>query len=138
VRESLFASLGDLTGVRVLDLFAGSGALGVEALSRGAAHVVFVESAAGVVATLRANLVALELAEYSEVLRTDAARALPRLAARGDVFELILLDPPYASDLASQTLEGIARHGLLGPAGVVVVETDRRSSRRSRGARARA
>src|SRR5690606_7654715 len=73
VREALFASLGDLAGARVLDLFAGSGALGIEALSRGAAAAVFVERSAAAAAVVRANLEALGAGEAARVLRGEAA-----------------------------------------------------------------
>ena len=95
VRETLFNWLGqELDGQRVLDLFAGSGALGVEALSRGAVSVTLVESAAPVVQALRDNASALGL-EGLEVLRSDALQFAARCRAEGRQFDLLLLDPPY-------------------------------------------
>lgn len=110
----------------MLDLFAGSGALGLEALSRGAAAAVFVERSAGAVAALRANLRALELEARARVLRAPVRAALRGLAREGARFELALLDPPYASGAARDALEALLRAGLLAPGAIVVVESDRR------------
>lgn len=126
VRESLFATLGDVTGAAVLDLFAGSGALGIEALSRGAESVVFVEKAPATLAVLERNLDALALRDRSRVLRGDAVRGLRRLAREGLRFDLVLADPPYASGEAERVLREIAEGGLLCPEGVLVIERGRR------------
>jgi 16S rRNA (guanine966-N2)-methyltransferase len=126
VRESLFAALGDLAGTRVLDLFAGSGGLAIEALSRGAESACLVERGAVSLRTLRSNLGALGLERRSRVLAEDALRAIRRLAGAGEQFELILADPPYASGMAPAVLEAVAGSGLLAAGGVLVVETDRR------------
>jgi 16S rRNA (guanine966-N2)-methyltransferase len=125
VRESLFARLGDLEGARVLDLFAGSGALGIEALSRGAESLVCVERSRTVREVLSANLSALELDDRSRVLGGEAVAAVERLARAGERFHLVLLDPPYASEAAAPVLAAIARAGLLAPGGVVVLERSR-------------
>src|SRR5262245_50544114 len=96
VRTALFDRLGSrVVGARVLDLYAGSGALGIEALSRGAAHGIFVEHARGALAALRRNLGELGLGSCSRVLSEDVERAVERLCAEGARFELVLLDPPY-------------------------------------------
>jgi 16S rRNA (guanine966-N2)-methyltransferase len=125
VRESLFTRLGDLDGARVLDLFAGSGAHGIEALSRGAASLVSVERSRSVRAVLQANLDALELTDCSRVMGGDAVAAVGRLARAGDRFDLVLLDPPYAAGAAGPVLEAIAQVDLLAPEGVVVLERSR-------------
>jgi 16S rRNA (guanine(966)-N(2))-methyltransferase RsmD len=100
VREALFSILGGkVDGARVLDLFAGSGALGLEALSRGAAEVTFVDSAAASVAAVRANLEAV--GGEAEVRRADALRFLRTAAGETRHYDLVLLDPPYRLASAS-------------------------------------
>lgn len=127
MREALFARLGDLEGAQVLDLFAGSGALGIEALSRGADSAVFVERAAAALAVLRSNLAELALDGKSEVLRGEASAAVRRLGRAGRRFDLLLLDPPYAAtrELA-QALRALVTSGILAPGAMVVAETSRR------------
>jgi 16S rRNA (guanine966-N2)-methyltransferase len=123
VRESLFARLGALEGAAVLDLYAGTGALGIEALSRGAARAVFVERARPALASLEANLAELDLRERARVLRGDVCAAVARLAREGERFDLVLADPPYgASDLAD-ALAALAASALLAPEGTLVLET---------------
>jgi 16S rRNA (guanine(966)-N(2))-methyltransferase RsmD len=126
LRESLFAVLGDLTGNAVLDLYAGTGALGIEALSRGACEVIFVERAPRSLAVLNENLEALALEPRCRVLREDAPRAVRRLGREGRRFGLVLLDPPYGSGEDERALEAIVAAGVLTPQGVVVVERSRR------------
>lgn len=126
VRESLFARLGDLRGARVLDLYAGSGSLGIEALSRGAARGVFVERAGACVARLRGNLHTLGLAPRGRVLQGDVRRILGRLAAEGPRFDLVLADPPYASDEGAWLLETLPATGLLARGGLLILEASRR------------
>lgn len=97
VRAALFDILGPwVTGARVLDLYAGSGALGIEALSRGAASAVFVERGRAALAVLEENVHALGLEGRSRLLRLPVARALALLAREGARFDLVLADPPYA------------------------------------------
>jgi 16S rRNA (guanine(966)-N(2))-methyltransferase RsmD len=96
VREALFSALGPLAGARVLDLFAGTGALGIEAVSRGAARAVFVESARPALAALRDNLASLALTAEARVVGQPAARAVAAVVAAGP-FDLVFADPPYAA-----------------------------------------
>lgn len=126
MREALFAWLGDVAGLVVLDLYAGTGALGIEALSRGAERVVFVERSARSLAALQANLEQLELRERTRVVRGDAVRAIRRLAAEGLRFDLVLADPPYASGDAPRALAALAEAPLLAAGAAVVVERSRR------------
>src|SRR5436309_4205711 len=93
VREALFSILGPIDGLRVLDLFAGSGALGIEALSRGAAQATFVERARPALTALRANLEALEIS--AEVHAGDARAFLRNAAQAGRTYDLVFVDPPY-------------------------------------------
>ena len=126
VREALFARLGDLAGTTVLDLYAGTGALGTEAASRGAGRVVFVERAPASLAVLRANLATLGLSETSRVVRGDAPLVVHRLGREGERFDLVLLDPPYAGDELRRALEAVVAAGVLAPGGLVVAEHGRR------------
>ena len=126
VRESVFAWLGDLEGVRALDLYAGSGALGIEALSRGAATAVFVDVAAPSLAALRRNLADLGLRERTRVVRGDVVRALRRLARERARFDLIFADPPYASNESERLFAEDALRDLLAPGGALVLECGRR------------
>lgn len=127
VREALFAILGDrVDGARVLDLFAGTGALAIEALSRGAARAVLVEQAAPAVAVIRANLEALGLTGSALVRRTRAETYLR--TRRDGPFDLVFLDPPYAAGvgLVAGLLARLAG-GALAPGAVVVVESAARA-----------
>ncbi|MDQ0426578.1 MULTISPECIES: 16S rRNA (guanine(966)-N(2))-methyltransferase RsmD [Cellulomonas] len=137
VREALFSRLEHLDAVddaRVLDLFAGSGALGLEAVSRGARSAVLVDSARVAVDACRRNARTLGLADRVDVVADRVDRYLARLAppadgvAPGEAFDLVLLDPPY--DLRDDVLQGavdaVAR--CLAPGGVVVVERSARAS----------
>jgi len=122
VRESLFAILGDLAGAAVLDLFAGSGALGIEALSRGASSLVCVERSRPTLAVLRGNLESLGLASVARVVAGDAEAAIARLGRAGERFDLVLLDPPYAPDAGHAALVALGKVGLLAPEAMVVLE----------------
>lgn len=128
VREALFSILGPLDGQTALDLFAGSGALGIEALSRGAARAVFADNARAAQAALRANLGALGLGpEVAEVRAGDARAVLRNARCGAETYDLILLDPPYrlAAALGRELSEGLA--GVLNPGGRIVTESDRRT-----------
>jgi 16S rRNA (guanine966-N2)-methyltransferase len=123
VREAIFSSLGGTCeGLKVLDLFAGSGALGLEAWSRGAASVVFVERHPAVWSNLQRNVEELACAGLGRTscIKADAVKWLERASGS---FDLILADPPYdLPDAMQQTLEGIARHSVLTPDGILVYE----------------
>ena len=125
VREALFSILGPLDGALVLDLYAGSGALGIEALSRGAAGAVFVERDARVVAVLQSNLEALGVG--ADVRRTDTMAALRDARKRGETYDLVLCDPPYrlAPELGRSLGEALVP--VLAGGARVVTESDRRS-----------
>jgi pantetheine-phosphate adenylyltransferase len=125
VREALFTRLEPLEGLRVLDLYAGSGALGIEALSRGASRAVFVDRSVASLSTLRRNLRELDLEDRARVVRGDAEAALGRL---GERFDLVLLDPPYATRQTPQVLAALARSGVLVAGATLVVESSRRAA----------
>lgn len=120
-KEALFSILGDLSGQVVLDLYAGTGAIGLEALSRGAAQAVFVERARPALLALEENLKALGLrAPEAEVLRIEVARALPLLLGRR--FGLIYADPPYEDAATALPVVLAAAPAILAEAGTVIVE----------------
>jgi len=122
VREALFSILGpSLDGARVLDAFAGTGALGFEALSRGAASVVFVESSPSVARSLEATRRDLDPEGRCRVVRADALGAFSRGMVAGP-FELILADPPYAARAAERFLEAVAAAGAVSAGGRLVLE----------------
>lgn len=110
-----------LPDARVLDLFAGAGGVGFEALSRGAAHVTFVERNPQAVAALRANVDALGVRDHARIHRGDVARALGRLHAEGARFDVVFLDPPYEVDV-SPTLVQLGGGGLVTAGGVVIAQ----------------
>jgi len=122
VREAVFSILGSgVEGSVVLDLFAGTGAMAVESLSRGAAEAVLVESSPVALAVLKVNLAALA-AEGALCLPLDYREAVRRLAARGRSFTLVFLDPPYGEGLVGRSAELLSRAGILAPGAVVVAE----------------
>lgn len=122
-RETLFSMLssrlGTFEGLRVADLFAGSGALGLEALSRGAAHCLFVEQDAEALKAIRANVASLNARERCDV-RAGSVLALP---ATGIPPDLLLLDPPYETGAGSVALDRLLRLGWIGPATWIALET---------------
>lgn len=125
VREALFSVLGPaVRDARVLDLFAGSGALGLEALSRGAVSAVFVDRAAPAITAIRANLEALGV--EADVRRMEACAALRTASAGGEAYDLVFLDPPYrqAAGLGRELSEALP--AVLAPRARVITESDRR------------
>ena len=132
VREALFSILGSPPeGCHVLDLFAGSGGLGLEALSRGAKRAVFVDRDKDALQALKRNISEVGVVTASDVHHGDALRILAKLSRAGRQFHWIFLDPPYATDLATQALEALGAGSLLHSAedeGLVVVEHDKRST----------
>jgi len=124
LRETLFNILGPAVGgATFVDLFAGTGAVGIEALSRGARHVIFVEQHAPAVALIRRNLESLGIGTEAEILGMDVARAIERLEARHVHAQFIFLDPPYAAEVEYEsTLEALGESPLVAPDGRVIVE----------------
>ncbi|MGQ9689325.1 MAG: 16S rRNA (guanine(966)-N(2))-methyltransferase RsmD [Desulfobaccales bacterium] len=123
VREAIFSILGEaVADARVLDLFAGTGALALEALSRGAREAVLVEDQVAALEVLRRNLQALGLTDRAGVLCLPVKRALKKLAAKKERFDLVFLDPPYGRGLAAATLEALEASPLLAPGALVMAE----------------
>ena len=131
VRQALFNILGGaIEGSRVLDGFAGSGALGLEALSRGASFVAFVESDTEAVIAIRDNLASLaaQLPRHGwRVMHLDVERGLRQLASNEPPFDFIFFDPPYRSDEGKKALNTVVDCAMLAPSGIVVIEHDQRT-----------
>ena len=126
VREALFAQLGVLEDARVLDLYAGTGALGIEALSRGASRAVFVERSPASLAVLRDNLDRLGLRPQSRIMRGDALAVVRRLGLSTERFDLVLADPPYALEVGPALLAALGAAQIVVLGGTVVIESSRR------------
>lgn len=122
-REAVFSIVGSVEGAHVLDLFAGSGAMGLEALSRGAAHAVFVERDPAAARVVERNLEKLRLRDAATVLRQEAARAIGAEAAAGRRYELVLVDAPYAEWPGLEGLLCELLPAVVAEGGLVVVET---------------
>ena len=129
VREALFSSLevwlggpGSLVGVRVLDLYAGSGALGIEALSRGAGHVVFVERDPAAIDVFQANLELLALTGSSEVHKGQVLRVLSSSRLIEMSFDVALIDPPFESAESANILQGLLDANRIRLGGIVILE----------------
>ena len=130
LRETLFnvlSAAGKLEDVVFVDLFAGTGSVGIEALSRGASHVVFVESARKAAQVIRANLQSLGITEEADVYERSAVEALRQLGESGMFPDVIFLDPPYKQQGAyGQTLRVVSQTGLLAPGGILIAEHEKR------------
>jgi 16S rRNA (guanine966-N2)-methyltransferase len=127
VKESIFNILGgEIEGRLVLDLFAGTGNLGIEALSRGARKVVFVEKGRHALGLIEKNLAQFGLEGRSEVLPVDANRAIGIFKQRGKTFDLIFMDPPYEKGLIEKTLLKLSSHPVYHQDSLLVIEHHRR------------
>jgi 16S rRNA (guanine(966)-N(2))-methyltransferase RsmD len=127
VKESIFNILQDeIVGKVVLDLFAGTGNLGIEALSRGAKKTIFVEKGRQALRLIQRNLTQFGLEEQSEILPKDANRAIGILKQKGESFDLILMDPPYQKGLIQKTLMKLNSHQIYHKDSILVIEHNRR------------
>lgn len=128
VREAVFSMivsrLVGFSGLRVLDLFAGSGAMGLEALSRGAEQAVFVDSGSQSWSLIEKNLERCRMQDRSHVMRRNVNQALSELARGKSRFDLVFLDPPYDKGLVERTLVELVRSDLLADEALVVAESD--------------
>ncbi len=123
IRQALFNVLGDsVAGARTLDLFAGSGALAIEALSRGAESAIFVEKDTSAVRVMRANIEKMRLSEKARVLRSDFRSALARLSREGERFDIIFIDPPYEGDLLADVRAALRENNVTTKDTIIVVE----------------
>jgi 16S rRNA (guanine(966)-N(2))-methyltransferase RsmD len=124
VRASIFSRIGSRYNIQdshILDIYAGSGSLGLEALSRGAAYCVFIDSSRTAAATIERNLQQLALTARAKVLRLDVGRALPLLGASSEKFDLIFIDPPFTEDCSAEVLAKVTHLDLLKPHGIAIV-----------------
>lgn len=137
LRETLFNILGAAVEDSVfVDAYAGTGAVGIEALSRGAKHVVFIEKHRAAVALIRKNLAMLEIEQEAEVLPGDAVKGFARLANEGTRADFVFADPPYGDEEEYERVLGVlGKSPLLAPGGKVVVEHDRRRKLKVRAGR---
>ncbi|MBP3964536.1 16S rRNA (guanine(966)-N(2))-methyltransferase RsmD [Paenibacillus lignilyticus] len=125
VKEAIFSMIGPFfDGGFVLDLFAGTGGLGIESLSRGMDRAVFVDLDGGSIEVIKQNVQAAGVAEQAEIYRTEAVRAVKALAKRGLKFELVFLDPPYRMKEMDSLMNELAERDLLGTDATIVVEHD--------------
>ncbi len=125
VKESIFNIIGPFfEGGQVLDLYAGSGGLGIEALSRGINQVIFVDQSYKAIEIVQQNLKSCQFEERAEVYRNDAKRALKAVSKREMKFDVIFLDPPYAKQRLEDELVFISENELLSKQGVIVTEHD--------------
>jgi len=123
VREAIFNILGDISGKAVLDLFSGSGAFGIEALSRGASKATFVENNIRCVQTIEKNLDSLQIpADRYDVIKSSALRAVYSIEEDGLKYDIVFMDPPYHKDLAKNCLINLDSCDILSQFATVVVE----------------
>ena len=123
VREGVFSALGDISNYKVLDLFAGSGAMGIEALSREASICYFVDKSELSIKVIKKNCLTLNI-NNARVMHMDYWDALTSFINKGEKFDLIILDPPYASGYYNNVLKMIYDNNLLTNKGIVVVESE--------------
>ena len=126
IREAVFSALGDISGYRVLDLYAGSGAMGIEALSRGASHATFVDVSALAIKTIKDNITSLKVdpSEY-EIIKNKDLIAIETFKQRNIKFDLVILDPPYELGEYEKIVELLLDNSLLSEHAIIVMEANR-------------
>jgi len=130
VREALFSIIQSrfaLEDARILDICAGTGSLGIEALSRGAAFCCFIEKDRDALAALKKNLSTVRYEACADLLEMDVFKALNLLAARGNLFDIVFFDPPYSANLYLAVSEALSNSSLLKTGGLFVAESDVRN-----------
>ena len=127
VREAIFSALGDISGAHVLDLYAGSGAMGIEALSRGAIHTTFVDISPIAIKTIKENIASLKISnnEY-DIIKNKDVLAIEQFKEKGLKFDLIILDPPYEEGKYEEIVKKLNDNDLLSKNAVIVMEANRR------------
>lgn len=125
VKESVFNIIsGFVAGARVLDLYSGTGNLGIEALSRGAVFSLFVEKSRESILTIKHNLLHTKLSEKSSVMAMDVFTALDKLSKESRKFDIIFLDPPYNKNLVEKTLKCLVESDIIEQDGIIIAEHD--------------
>lgn len=126
IKETLFNMLAPrIPDACFLDMFAGSGAIGIEALSRGAKKAVFIEQSKTAVRCIRENLAHVKMSDEAEVIQQDAVTSIRYLAQKGYCFDLIFMDPPYEKGLEQEVLFALEHSGILAEDGMVIVEASK-------------
>ena len=124
IKETLFNILqSDIVDASFLDLFSGSGGIGIEAISRGAKDVVLVDKSKEALRCIEYNLRHTRLTDEAEVLPMDVLQAIRNLSRRGKHFDIVFMDPPYNQELELQTLEALAQSGIIDDDSVIIIET---------------
>lgn len=123
IKESLFNIIAaDLYDCRFLDLFSGSGAIAIEALSRGAEKAVMVDADIKSIKVINDNINAARVSDRAEVIKCDVVTAISRLGARGDKFDIIFMDPPYNRDFINNALNAVVKADILSDSGYIIAE----------------
>ena len=126
VREAIFSAIGDITTARVLDLYAGSGAMGIEALSRGASFATFVDISPLAVKCIKENLTSLKVNDNEyEIIKNKDLIAIDYLKEKGQPFDLIILDPPYQEGQYEMIIDKLSEVGLISKSAIIVMEANR-------------
>ncbi|HVO65742.1 MAG TPA: 16S rRNA (guanine(966)-N(2))-methyltransferase RsmD [Syntrophales bacterium] len=126
IKESLFNILQDVSGKSFIDLFAGSGNIGLEALSRGAAKVVFVEKNAAMVNGIKRNLKELGFNDKYEILATEAVKGIRQLQKRGECFDFLFADPPYEKGFIGEIIKCLCDGSVVSQDGIVIIQHSKR------------
>jgi len=125
VKESLFNIIQNrIVDANVLDLFAGSGSLGIETLSRGARHAVFCDNSFEAIGVIKKNIEATKYLEKSTIINKDYIIALKQISQLNKKFDIVFLDPPYKSDFGSKAIDELIRLDLIAEDGIIILETD--------------
>ena len=126
IREAIFSAIGDITDYRALDLYAGSGAMGLEALSRGASHVTFVDISSLAIKTIKDNLNSLKIPESEyEIIKNKDLLAIESFKQRDKQFDLIILDPPYEEGQYEMIVDLLFANNLISEKTIIVMEANR-------------
>ena len=126
IREAVFSALGDINDYRVLDLYAGSGAMGIEALSRGAKHATFVDISSLAIKTIKDNISSLKIPENEyEIIKNKDVNAIESFKQNSKQFDLVILDPPYEQGEYEKIVELLCNNSLLSENAIIVMEANR-------------